>query len=78
MVCLFGLFVCRFELRISVFQIRVLWFDPLVCSIESTPLIESELQDFMKNKVCTIRFERGQAKKSFELIVCLHNFTGLV
>jgi hypothetical protein len=37
---LFGLLVCRFELKISVFQNRVLWFDPLFCSIESTPLIE--------------------------------------
>ena len=78
MACLFGLFVCRLELRISVFQNGVLWFDPLVCSIESTPLIESELQDFMKNKVCTIRFERGRAKKLFELIVYLQDFTGLV
>ena len=32
----------------------------------------------MKNIVCTVTFERGPAKKWFELIVCLQNFTGLV
>ena len=39
--------------------------------VKKQPLNPGSLQDLMKNKVCTIRFERGQAKKSFELIVCL-------
>jgi hypothetical protein len=45
---------------------------------ETTLLIGLKLQDFVKNIVCTVTFERGRAKKWFELIVCLQNFTGLV
>jgi hypothetical protein len=41
-------------------------------------LIRLTLQDFVKNIVCTVKFDRGRAKKWFELIVCLQNFTGLV